>query len=76
MQVKLVIMDSTGNSFVETSTVEVQIGQSTTVADVKAQINSTLTEGFIDQSFSMDGSVFQDQDLIDKHSHLKYCIRY
>ena len=75
MQVKLVIKNQDGTA-IQSSDVEVTVDQNSTVADVKSQINQTLSAGFIELTFSMDGNLFQDQDLIGSHQALKYCIAY
>lgn len=75
MQVKLVIKNQDGSA-IQSSDAEVTVDQNSTVADVKSQINQTLSSGFIELTFSMDGNLFQDQDLIGSHQALKYCIKY
>lgn len=75
MQVKLVIKNQEGTA-IQSSDVNVTVDQNSTVADVKSQINQTLSSGFIELTFSMDGNLFQDQDLIGSHQALKYCIKY
>jgi hypothetical protein len=75
MQVKLVIKNQDGTA-IQSSDVNVTVDQNSTVADVKSQINQTLSSGFIELTFSMDGNLFQDQDLIGSHQALKYCIKY
>lgn len=75
MQVKVVEKNESGNP-VNESMVNVTITETTTVADVKSQINETIAPGFTELSFTMDGDLFQDQDLIGSHQAIKYCVRY
>ncbi len=75
MQVKVVEKNESGNP-VNESMVDVTINETTTVADVKSQINETIAPGFTELSFTMDGDLFQDQDLIGSHQAIKYCVRY
>lgn len=75
MQVKLVIKNEQGTA-ISSSDVEVTVSQSSTVADVKTQLNQTLEPGFTDLTFTMDGFLFQDQDPIGSHQALKYCVKY
>ena len=75
MEVKVVTKDERGNPM-GSKDITVIVDPSTTVKDVKDQINPTLISAFIPMTFTMNGLLANDDQLIGNSTGLKYCIRY